>query len=117
MRRAVVAVRQRRALTRLPLARRRAAAGDAAVERAGLDLLLDEPDCSIDTLRDRPRDLRLHGDRKVTTDVLEERPIRLREVVWIRGEPLHRSFTRCKHLAPVLEMGLDVDIGVDQILD
>src|SRR5229473_2340465 len=108
MRRAVVAVRQRRALTRLSLTRRRTATGDAAVERAGLDLLLDEPDCSIDTLRDRPRDLLLHGDRKVAADVLEERPIRLREVVRIRGEPLHRSFTCCKHFAPVLEMGLAV---------
>ena len=44
VRRAVVALRQRRALARLALARRRLAAGDAAVERAGLDLLVDELD-------------------------------------------------------------------------
>src|SRR5579872_6095132 len=42
MRRAVVAIGERRALARLALARRRAAACDAAVERARLDLLLDE---------------------------------------------------------------------------
>src|SRR4051794_17284456 len=49
VRRAVVAFRQRRALAGLALARRRAAAGDAAVERAGLDLLLDEGDGGADT--------------------------------------------------------------------
>src|SRR5215218_1509397 len=42
MRGAVVAVRQRRSLAGLPLARRRAATGDTAVERSGLDLLLHE---------------------------------------------------------------------------
>ena len=50
VRRAVVAVRERRALARLALARRRVAARDAAVERAGLDLLLDEPDRGVDAL-------------------------------------------------------------------
>src|ERR687894_3310194 len=44
VRRAVLAIRQRRALARLPLARRRVAARDPAVERARLDLLLDELD-------------------------------------------------------------------------
>src|SRR4051794_13185461 len=42
VRRAVVAVGQRRALARLALPRRRPAARHAAVERAGLDLALDE---------------------------------------------------------------------------
>src|SRR5207302_2610703 len=83
VRRAVVALRQRRALARLALPRRRAAAGDAAVERAGLDLLLDEVDRGVDTLRDGPGDLRLHGDREVAADVLEERLVRLREVMRI----------------------------------
>jgi len=41
---AVVAVRERRALARLSLARGRAAAGNPAVEGAGLDLALDERD-------------------------------------------------------------------------
>src|SRR6266550_2724968 len=55
VRRAVVALRQRRALARLALARRRAAACNAAVERAGFDLVLDE-------LRGRAHAL-LHGPR------------------------------------------------------
>ena len=42
MRGAVLALRQRRALARLALAGRRPAAGHAAVERTGLDLVLDE---------------------------------------------------------------------------
>src|SRR4051812_47591133 len=50
VRRAVVALGERRPLAGLALAGRRAAAGDAAVERAGLDLLLDEADCGADAL-------------------------------------------------------------------
>src|SRR5579862_5896303 len=77
MRRAIVAVRQRRALARLALARGRAAACDAAVECARLDLLLDE-------LRRRghaglhgPCDLRLGGDGEVAADVLDRKSTRL----------------------------------------
>src|SRR4249920_2645125 len=93
----VVPVRQRGALTGLALARRRAAAGDPTVERAGLDLVLDEPDCRIDALRDGPGDLLLHGDREVASDVLEERAVRLREIVRICCEPLHRPLTCRQH--------------------
>src|SRR3954452_22420318 len=49
--RTVVALRQRRPLARLALARRCTAARDTAVERAGLDLLLDERERRIDPLR------------------------------------------------------------------
>src|SRR2546423_4706178 len=62
---AVVAFGERRALARLPLARRRPAPRHPAVEGAGLDLRLDETDRGPDTLLDRPGDLRLLGDRKV----------------------------------------------------
>src|ERR687892_2044893 len=71
---AVLALGQRRALARLALARRRAAACDAAVERAGLDLRLDELDGGADPFRHRPGDLRLVGDGEVAADVLEEWP-------------------------------------------
>src|SRR5579862_9419194 len=110
MRRAVVAFRQRRALARLALARRRVTARDAALERAVLDLLLDEADGGGDAVRDRPGDLRLHGDREIAADVLEERFVRLREVVGIGGEPLHRPFAGREHLASVVELRLRVDI-------
>src|SRR5581483_3693380 len=115
VRRAVVAVRKRRALARLALARRCAAAGDAAVERAGLDLLLDEADGCADALRHRPRDLCLDGDREIASDVAEERSIRLGEVVRIGGEALHRPLARREHLAAVLEARVRVCIGVDEI--
>src|SRR3954452_21459923 len=72
VRRAVVALRQRGALARLALAGRRAAAGNAAVEPAGFDLLLDELDRRGDALRHGPGHLRLDGDREVPPDVLEE---------------------------------------------
>src|SRR4051794_256490 len=91
VRRAVVAIRQRGALARLPLAGRRTAAGDAAVERALLDLVLDEPDRGVDAGGHGPRHLRLDGDREVAPDVLEEGLVRLGEVVRVSGEALHRS--------------------------
>src|SRR5215212_11633060 len=69
--RAVVAIGERRALARLPLARRGAAAGDAAVERACLDLLLDEALRRLDALAHGPGHVRLAGDREVAADVLE----------------------------------------------
>src|SRR4051794_22558126 len=75
VRRAVVALGQRRALARLALPRRRAAARDAAVERARFDLLLDERDRGSHALLHRPGDLRLRRDREVPPDVLEERPV------------------------------------------
>ena len=59
VRRAVVAFRQRRALARFALARRRVAAGDATLERTVLDLLFDEPDggvarCRATTRKGKP---------------------------------------------------------------
>ena len=65
VRRAVVALGQRRALARLALARRRVAARDAAVERAGLDLLLDERARGRHALVHRPGDLGLRRDREI----------------------------------------------------
>ncbi len=113
---AVLALGQRRALARLALARRRAAAGDAAVERAGLDLLLDVLDRRADSPRDRPVHLRLVRDREVAADVLEERPLRLREVARILGEPLDRVLTRGEDCAASLELRLAVGVGLDQVL-
>src|SRR3989442_12482824 len=106
MARAVVAVRQRRALTGLALARRRATAGDAAVECAGLDLLLDEVHRGVDSLRHCPGDLSLHRDREVAPDVLEKRLIGLGEVVRICGESLHRPLGRGEYLSAVLQLRL-----------
>src|SRR5262245_43018264 len=114
---AVVALGKRRALARLALPRRRVAAGDPALERAVLDLLLDELDRSSDAVCDRPGHLRLHGDREIAPDVLEQRLVGLREVVRVGGESLHRAFTGGEHLAPVVELGLGVDVGVDEVLD
>src|SRR5262245_9984897 len=62
VRRAVLPLRERRPLARLPLARRRLAAGDAAVEGARLDLLLDEGDGRTDDGVHGPGDLRLARD-------------------------------------------------------
>src|SRR4051794_33920865 len=90
MRGAVVALGKRRALARLSLPRRRTAAGDAAVEGGCLDLLLDEALRRMHALGDRPGHVRLAGDREVAADVLEERPVRLREIERIGGEALHR---------------------------
>src|SRR5215211_1181413 len=115
--RAVVALGERRPLARLPLARRRAAPRDAAVECTLLDLLLDERTGSVDALGDRPRDLRLHRYREVPPNVLEKRAIGLREVLRIRRESLHRPLARRKHFAAVLELCQPVDIGIDEVFD
>src|SRR3954467_11222805 len=117
MRRAVVALRQRCPLTRLALAGRRAAPSDAAVERSRLDLLLDEADRRLDALGHGPGDLRLHGDREVAADVLEQGAIRLREVVRVGGQALHRPLTGRQHVPAVLEVGSLVHVRVDQVLD
>src|SRR3954451_3217943 len=101
--RAVVALGERRPLARLALAGGGAAAGDAAVECALLDLLLDERARGVHSLRHRPGDLRLHRDREVAPNVLEERAVRLREVLRIHREPLHRRLSRREHLATVLQ--------------
>src|SRR4051812_28897714 len=100
---AVVALRQRRGLGGLAPARRRPAAGDAAVERSGLDLALDERDRRGDALAHRPRNLRLAGDREVAPDVLEESPVGLGEVERVLGQALHRLLAGLEHLAPVLD--------------
>src|SRR5690242_20406001 len=71
MARAVVAVRERGALARLALSRGRPAACNTSVERSGLDLLLDEADRRVDSLRHGPRHLGLHRDREVPANVLE----------------------------------------------
>src|SRR5436305_13426039 len=117
MRRAVVALRQRGTLAGLPLARRRLAASDAAVECTGLDLLVDELHRGVDALLGRPADLRLVRDREVPADVLEESALGAREVVRIVGEPLHRLLARGKDRAAMLELRLNARIGIDQILD
>src|SRR5205814_7542029 len=97
VRRAVVAFRERRALARLPFPRRRTAARDTAVERTGLDLLLDERDRGGDAFLNRPGDFRLRRDREVATDVLEQRAVGLREVERIACEPLHRLLALLEH--------------------
>src|SRR5690349_16170276 len=91
VRRAVVAIRQRRSLAGLALARRRLAAGDAAVERAGLDLLLDERDRCADPFPDRPGDTSLRGDREIAADVLEQGTVGTREILRVGGEARHRQ--------------------------
>src|SRR5436190_1045653 len=117
MRGAVVAVRERGALARLALPRGRATASDAAVECALLDLVLDEADGGVDAAADSPGDLRLHRDREVAPDVLEEGLVGLREVVRILGQTLHRALAGGEHVAPVLQLRLGIDIRIDQILD
>src|SRR5947207_1109802 len=117
VRRAVLTFRQRGPLARLALSRRRSATGDAAVERPGLDLRLDERACRRDALADRPRNLGLRGDREVAPDVLEQSPFGLREVERVGRESLHRLLARVEHLAAVFEAGLGVDVWVYKILD
>src|SRR5689334_7792347 len=117
MRRAVVALGQRGALARLALARRRAAACDAAVERTGLDPLLDERNRCGDALLHGPRNLRLRRDREVAPDVLEQRAVRLRKVERIARETFHRLLALLEHRAPIFEMELRCYIRVDQVLN
>src|SRR5262245_2454111 len=117
VRRAVVAVRQRRALARLALARGRPAARDAAVEGAGLDLALDERHRRRDALAHGPGDLRLAGDREIAADVLEERAVGLGEIERVLGEALHRLLAGLQHLPPVLDARIGGDIRVYQVLD
>jgi hypothetical protein len=113
---AVVAVGQRRALARLALPRGGAAAGNPAVERAGLDLLLDEAAGGADALVHGPRDLGLSRDREVAADVLEERPVRLREVERIGCEAGHRGLAVLQHRAAGGEPCLEVGVRVDEVL-
>src|SRR5437773_12201932 len=94
VRRAVLALGQRRALAWLPLASCRPAACDAAVEGACVDLLLDEFDRGRDAFVDCPGNLRLRRDRKVAANVLEEGAIGICEVVRILGQALHRLLAR-----------------------
>ena len=101
----------------LPFARGRATAGNAAVERTGLDLFLDEVDGSADALGHRPGDLGLDRDREVAADVAEQRPVGLRKVMRIGGEALHRRLAGDEHLAAVFELRSRVDVGVDQVSD
>jgi hypothetical protein len=117
VRRAVVALGERRALARLPFARRRTAAGDPAVERTGLDLLLDEGHRGGDALLHRPRDLGLRRDREIPPDVLEQGSVRLREIERVTREALHRLLALLQHRAPVLEVKLGRHIRVDQVFN
>src|SRR5580765_7003618 len=117
MRRAVVALGKRRALAGLALAGRRTAAGDAAVEGARLDLILDEGDGCGDSLLHGPGDLGLHGDREITPDVLEEGAVGLREVQRVGREPLHRLLAVGEHLTPVLQALRRRHVRVDEVLD
>ena len=93
------------------LARGRTAAGDAAVERPRLELLLDEADGGADAFLHGPGDLRLHGDGEEATDVLEESAVGLREVVRVGGQPLHRLLALLEHRAPRLELHCGLRIG------
>ena len=117
MRRAVVALRQRRALAGLALAGRRAAAGDAAVERAGLELLLDEADRGADAFLHGPGHLRLRGDREEAANVLEKGAIGLGEIVRVGREPLHRLLALLEHGTPGLELNCRLRIRIDQVFD
>src|SRR5215210_356395 len=117
MGRAVVAFGERRPLARLALARGRAAARNPAVERAGLDLLLDEGDGRADALAHCPRHLSLGRDREIAADVLEESAVGLREILRVAGESFHRALARGKHLAPVLELRFLVDVRIDKVLN
>src|SRR5437667_5314896 len=117
VRRTVVAVGQWGALARLSLARRRAAARNAAVERAGLDLRLDERARRRDPLAHSPGDLRLRGDREVAPDVLEEGALGLGEVERIGRQTLHRLLACLEHLAAVFDAGLGIDVRIYEILD
>ncbi len=117
VRRAVVPLGQRRALARLALASCRAAARDAAVERARLDLLFDESHCRRDALAHCPGDLRLRGDGEVAANVLEKRPVRLGEVERVPGQPLDCVLARLEHLAAEANPGARIDVGVDEVLD
>src|SRR3954452_4726127 len=117
MRRAVIAFREGRALARLAFARRRAAAGDAAVERAGLDLLFDERHRGGDPFVNGPGHLGLHRDREVAPDVLEERLVGLGEIQRIRREALHRLLAIGEDPAAILEPLPLGNVGVDEILD
>src|SRR4051794_21591436 len=117
VRRAVVALRQRRPLARLALPGRRAAACDAAVERAGLDLILDELHGCADPLGDRPRDLGLAGDREVAPDVLEQGAIRLGEIERVAGKPLHRLLAGGQDRPAGLQLRDAVAVRVDHVFD
>src|SRR5664279_3349805 len=117
MRRAVITVGKRCALAGLALAGRRLTTRDSAVESTGLDLLLNELAGRADSLLHRPTDLRLHSDRVVTADVLEEGTIGLGEVVRIGGQANHRLLTGREHGTPELELLLGVGIRIDEILD
>src|SRR5207247_2568827 len=117
VRRAVVAVRERRALARLAFARRGTAAHDSSVERSGLDLLLDEGDRRGDALVHCPRDLRLAGDGEVAADVLEEGAGRVREIERILCQSLHRLLARVEDGAAVLELGILIHVRIDQVLN
>src|SRR5690242_5213918 len=109
---AVVALRQRRPLAGLALARRGPAAGDPAVEQAGLDLLLDELDRGPHALLHRPRDLRLRRDGEEAADVLEQGPVGLREIEGIAGQPLHRLLAGDEHAAARFELRHPVGVRV-----
>src|SRR4051794_28598141 len=96
---AVLAAGQGYPLTRRALAGARVATKWAPVEghaRAGL--ALDVFACKLDVTLDHPVHPHLRVDGEERPDVVEERLGRLREVVPIGGEPLHRGLARAQEL-------------------
>jgi len=117
MRRAVVAPRKRCPLAGLALPGGGMAAGDSAVEKTRLHLLLDERRRSPDAFAYRPRDLSLRGDGEVTPDVGEERSVGTSEVVRILRQSRHRALTLRQHCTPEAELLSTGRVRVDEVLD
>src|SRR5436189_2157266 len=114
---AVVAFGQRRPLAWLALARRCAAASHAAVERAGLALLLDEGHRGGDSFVHGPGHLGLHRDREVAPDVLEQGLVRFGEIEGVSRKPLHRLLAVSENSAAIFEALHLRNVRIDQILD
>src|SRR4051812_12162996 len=112
MRRAVPVARQRLALTGGAPTSRGTAFQRIPVCVVAVSWLLRKEflgTCEI-ALDDVP-DTRLRLHRKERTDVREQRPCRLREVVAIGGEALHVCLTRLQHcLTSVFRTRVDVDV-------
>lgn len=117
VRRAEVPPGERRSLACLALAGSGVATGDSAIQKAGFDLLLDEACRSADPFSNGPRDLSLSGNRKIASNVGEERSIRACEVVRIVREASHCVLALEKHRTTVLELRRLASVGIDQVFD